>query len=290
MSITSADITKLRASTGAGMMDCKNALTEANGDMEKAADILRKKGIVKAAKRADKVAAEGVVTSFVNADNKLGALVEVNCETDFVAKGDDFINFAKSVAQAVAEKNPSDLSAVADLVLGNGATVATTLNNMSLKLGEKFGVRRFVRYESANLVVTYLHGKKIGILLDLFGGDAVLAQEVAMHIAASNPKYVKREEVDVAELEKEKEIYRDQLKQQGKPDNIIENILKGKMDKYYGEVCLLEQPFIKNEEMTVGKLLESKSAAVVRFARYELGEGIEKVQKDFAAEVAEQMK
>lgn len=289
MSITPADISKLRAATGAGMMDCKNALTEANGDIEKAADILRKKGIIKAAKRADKVAAEGMVISFVSADKKVGALVEVNCETDFVAKGDDFINFAKAVAQAVAEKNPADLDATANLTLSGGETIPAALNNLSLKLGEKLAVRRFVRYESHNLVATYLHGKKIGILLELSGADAVLAQDVAMHIAAANPKYINRDAVGAAELEREKEIYRDQLKQQGKPDNIIENILKGKMDKYYGEACLMEQPFIKNEEITVGKLLTSQGAAVARFARYELGEGIEKIQKDLAAEVAEQL-
>lgn len=290
MTITAADIAKLRASTGAGMMDCKAALEEAQGDMEKASDILRKKGIVKAAKRADKVAAEGVVVGFVSENGKVGSLVEVNCETDFVSGGSNFVEFANSVAKTVAESNPSDEAALLNASLASGETVSAALTNLGLSVGEKVSVRRFVRYESDGLVATYLHGKKIGVMLDLSNGDKELSTDVAMHIAASNPKCVDRSNIDQALVDREKDIYVDQLKQQGKPENMIENIVKGKMEKFFAEVCLTEQPFIKDEDVKVEKLLADKNAKVNRFVRYELGEGIEKVVKNFADEVAEQLK
>jgi elongation factor Ts len=289
MPISASEITKLRESTGAGMMDCKIALDEAGGDMEKAAEILRKKGVVKAAKRADKVAAEGIMAGYVKEGAKVGAVVEVNSETDFVAKSDEFISFANEVAKVVVENNPADMQALMASSLASGKTLESTLSDMTLKIGEKLSVRRFVRYEG-EMVAMYLHGKKIGVLVEMQGGDSVLGVDVAMHIAASNPKAVSRDQVSADLISKEKEIYAEQLKKQGKPENIIENILKGKMDKFYGEVCLLEQPFIKNEEIKVEKLLLDKNAKVIRFARLELGEGIEKQKKDFASEVAEQMK
>lgn len=289
MTITAADIAKLRAMTGAGMMDCKGALQEAEGDMEKAADLLRKKGIVKAAKRADKVASEGMVTGFVDADGKVGALVEVNCETDFVAGSDNFVAFAQNVAKAVAEKNPADEVALMNLDL-NGETIQTVLNNLGLTLGEKISIRRFVRYDDGKLVATYLHGKKIGIMVELEGGNVALATDIALHIAASNPKCVDRSGVDPELVAREKAIYVDQLKQQNKPENMIENIVKGKLERYYAEICLTEQPFIKNEEVKVEKLLADANAKLIRFVRYELGEGIEKIVKNFADEVAEQLK
>ena len=288
MTITAGDIMKLRASTGAGMMDCKGALEEAGGDMDKAAEILRKKGIVKAAKRADKIAAEGKIAAFVSPDNKFGAVVEVNSETDFVAKSDDFSNFANAVAEAIAQNNPADIEALNSVTLSTGKTVTDAISELTVKIGEKISVRRFTRYESG-VVVAYLHGAKIGVLVEMEGGDAALGNDVAMQIAAANPKSVDRDGVDATLVEKEKEIYAEQLRQQGKPENIIENILKGKMDKFYGEVCLLEQPFIKNEEMTIKQLADQKGAKILAFTRYELGEGIEKKEKDFAAEVAEQM-
>lgn len=289
MSITTADISKLRTSTGAGMMDCKNALEEAGGDMEKAADILRKKGIVKAAKRADKVASEGKVASYITPDAKIGAIVEINSETDFASKSEDFVAFASAVAETIVKDNPADVTALSVLVLSTGKTIADAISDLTIKIGEKINIRRFVRYESTGTVVSYLHGAKIGILVDMEGGDKELGMDIAMQIAAANPKSVGREGVDATLIEKEREIFAEQLRQQGKPENIIENILKGKMDKFYGEVCLLEQPFIKNEEITIKKLVEDKGAKVNRFVRYELGEGIEKQEKDFAAEVAEQM-
>lgn len=283
--ITASDVAKLRSLTGAGMMDCKKALDEAGGDMDAAADLLRKKGIAKAAKRAEKVAAEGLVYGL--SDGKKGALVEVNCETDFVAKSDDFINFTKSVAQAVLEKNPSNLDELSSAQV-TGQAISEAQTAMALKLGEKISVRRFTRYEG-DTVSVYLHGIKIGVMVELTGGDEVLGSDIAMHIAASNPKYLNRNEVPSEILDKEKEIYAEQLRQQGKPANIVENIVKGKMDKFYSEVCLLEQPFIKDEEKKIEKLAAEKGAEVKRFVRYELGEGIEKIEKNFADEVAEQM-
>lgn len=289
MTITAAEIAKLRATTGAGMMDCKGALEEAQGDMEKAADLLRKKGIVKAAKRADKIASEGMVAGYVSAENKVGALVEVNCETDFVSGSDNFIAFANNVAKAIVEKNITDDVALLSTDLG-GETVQAVLNNLGLTLGEKISVRRFVRYDNGKLVATYLHGKKIGIIVELEGGSVALGMDVALHIAASNPKCLDRSGVDPELEAREKAIYVDQLKQQGKPENMIENIVKGKLEKFYAEICLTEQPFIKNEEVKVGKLLADAGARIVQFTRYELGEGIEKVVKNFADEVAEQLK
>lgn len=284
--ITATDVAKLRSLTGAGMMDCKKALEEANGDMDAAADILRKKGITKAAKRADKVASEGLIYGL--SAGKVGSLIEVNSETDFVANGEDFVSFTKEVAQAVADNNVNSIEELASAKLPSGQTVSETLNTMTLKLGEKMNVRRISRFEG-DLVSVYLHGTKIGVMVELTGGDEALGTEIAMHIAAANPKYLTRSEVPTDVLDKEKEIYAEQLRQQGKPENIIENILKGKMDKFYGEICLPEQPFIKDEEKTIQKLLTEKGAEVKKFVRYELGEGIEKVEKNFADEVAEQI-
>ncbi|MSU74928.1 MAG: elongation factor Ts [Candidatus Magasanikbacteria bacterium] len=290
MTISASDVMKLRNSTGAGMMDCKNALEEAGGDMDKAVDLLRKKGILKAAKRADKVAAEGLVASFISVDSKAGVLVEVNCETDFVGQSADFGAFAKSVAEVVAKENPVDVDALQNTKLGAGGTVGETANNLTLKIGEKISVRRFTRYESSvGKVYSYLHGSKIGVMIEMTGGDAELGTDVAMHVAASNPKALDRSGVDAALLASERDVYAAQLKAAGKPENIIENILKGKIDKFYSDVTLLEQAFIKNEDVKVGDLAKGKGATIVRFVRYELGEGIEKVTKDFVAEVAEQV-
>ncbi len=289
MTISASDVVKLRTLTGAGMMDCKNALEEAGGDMDKAAELLRKKGVIKAAKRADKVAADGRIAGYVHNDEKQGVLVEVNCETDFVGKSDDFVNFSKEVAEAVLVNNPSDMTALLATKLPNGKTVEEAAHEVTLKSGEKVTVRRFARYETADRVIAYFHGTRIGVLVELKNADAELGIDVAMHIAAANPRYLKREEVPADEINKEKEIYAEQLRAQGKPENIIENILKGKVDKYYGEICLLEQAFIKDEEKTVGALVSGKGASIMRFTRFELGEGIEKVEKNFAQEVAEQL-
>ncbi len=281
---------KLRSLTGAGMMDCKNALEEAGGDLEKAADLLRKKGIVKTAKRADKVAAEGMVTNYISENGQVGVLVEVNCETDFVAKSDDFLAFSKAVAEAIAKHNPADVSALDGVTLATGESVRERVQTLTLQIGEKISVRRFTRYETTHdYIASYLHGMRIGVLVEMRGVDRAVGTEIGMHVAATRPQYVRREQVDPAELAREKDIYAEQLKAQNKPANIVENIVKGKLDKFYGEICLLEQPFIKDENLTVEKFLADTKSGVERFTRYELGEGIEKVEKDFAAEVAEQL-
>lgn len=292
MAVSATDVMKLRASTGAGMMDCKNALEEAGGDLGKASELLRKKGIVKAAKRADKVAADGHVIGLVNTDESAGAIIEVNCETDFVAKSDDFIKFAKTMGAIVLDNNPVDLEALNSQAMPSGQTVAEEIGELTLKIGEKISVRRFTRYAAAvgSKVYVYLHGTKIGTMVELSGGNATIGVDVAMHAAASNPKYLSRTEVAVEDIAKEKEVYAEQLKAANKPANIIENILKGKMEKYYGEICLLEQPFIKDEEKKVEVYVKTAGATIKRFVRYELGEGIEKKIMDFAAEVAEQLK
>lgn len=290
MTITPALITQLRTATGAGMMDCKNALEEAKGDIEAAADILRKKGIVKAAKRADKIAAEGVVAGFLSADKKVGALAEVNSETDFVSGSADFMAFANAVAKVIVEQNPADLSALNALALKDGMTVAETLSNFTLKVGEKIGVRRFVRFApAAGAVALYLHNNKIGVLVEANAGADEALSGIAMHAAAMNPKYLSRAEVSPEDINKEKEVYAVQLAAAGKPPAMIENILKGKIEKYYGEITLLEQPFIKDEDKKVGDYAKAHNAVITRFARYELGEGIVKPKTDFAAEVAEQL-
>ena len=272
-------------------MDSKNALEEAGGDMDKAVDILRKRGVLKAAKRAEKVAADGLVVTAVSGDEKVGAMVEVNCETDFVAKSPDFADFCRHVADVVLKNDPADVSALAAAALPSGQTVQEAAHHLTLKIGEKINVRRFARLAAASgHVYSYLHGTKIGVLVELESGDRSVGTDLTMHVAASNPKYLDRNAVSGADIARERAVYADQLKQQGKPENIIENIIQGKLSKFYGEICLLEQPFIKNEDITVEKYAASKQAKVIRFARFELGEGIEKAAKDFASEVAEQLK
>ena len=279
------EITKLREMTGAGMMDCKKALDEAGNDMEKAAELLRKKGIIKAAKRSDKIAAEGLTA--VKVAGNTAAIVELNSETDFVAKSDDFKNLLAVITDTVLAEKP----ATAEEALVNPA-IQDKLNEAVARIGEKLNLRRVKAVEAGagEVLGSYLHmGGKISVLVQMVGGTEELARDIAMHIAGANPKYLNRESVDATELDKEKEIASEQLRTQGKPENIIENIVKGKMDKFYSEVCLLDQPFVKDEEKTVGKLAEAAGAVVKAFWRYELGEGIEKKQCDFAAEVAEQM-
>lgn len=278
------NISKLREMTGAGMMDCKKALEEANDNMEQAADILRKKGIVKAAKRSDKIAAEGLTAVKVVGDTAV--IAEINAETDFVAKSDEFKNLITAIVDNIAQKKPST---VEEALTGD---LQEKFNQAVAKIGEKISLRRFAVYtkNAGETIGSYLHmGGKISVLVVLNGGTEELAGEIAMHIAGANPKYLNRESVDSGEIAKEIEIASEQLRTAGKPENIIENIVKGKMDKYYSEICLLEQPFVKDEEKTVGKLAEEAGAVIKEFWRYELGEGIEKKQCDFASEVAEQL-
>lgn len=282
------DISKLREMTGAGMMDCKNALDESKGDIDMAAEILRKKGIVKAAKRADKIAAEGV--TMVKVSGNTAVIAEINSETDFVSRSDDFQKLANDIVDELLAKKPATLEDALNGGINEKISAAVG------KIGEKISLRRFAVVEKTDSEAfgDYIHmGGKISVLTVLENTtDASLAAEISMHAAACNPKYLNRSEVPTDIIEKEKEISREQLKSQNKPENIIEGILKGKVEKFYGEVCLVEQPFIKDEEKTVEKFLVSKGAgiAVKQFVRYELGAGIEKKQVDFASEVAEQLK
>jgi elongation factor Ts len=281
--ITASDVAKLRSLTGAGMMDCKKALEEADGNMDTADEILRKKGIVKAAKRNEKIAAEGI--TLVKTAGNVAVVAEVNSETDFVANNEGFQKLAADIVDHLLATKPASLDAALD------GGIREKIEALVAKIGEKITLRRFeiVEKTDADAFGPYVHmAGKISVLILLTGTtDEDLAREVAMHTAASNPKYIERSQVPAEVVAKEKEIYTEQLKQQGKPENVIENILKGKIDKFYSEVCLVEQPYIKDEEKTIAQLVGN--AKVAKMVRYELGEGLAKKGCDFAAEVAEQM-
>jgi elongation factor Ts len=291
MTISAAMVKDLRERTGLGMMECKAALTETNGDMNAAIDLLRKKAGSKVEKKAGRTAAEGAVGVYLSADRKLAALVEVNSETDFVAKGEDFQAFANAVAAAIAKHNPADVGAVNDIKLDSGETVAKTREGLVAKLGENIGVRRFVRLAAkSGQVASYVHGRKIGVLVEVAGGDETLAKDIAMHIAASKPECVSKDQVPAELIAKEKEIFSAQAAQSGKPANIIEKMVEGRIAKFLGEITLLGQPFVKDPDSSVEKLLKGKGATVAGFTRYEVGEGIERKTGDFAAEVMAQVK
>jgi elongation factor Ts len=284
--ITASMVKELREQTGLGMMECKKALTESDGDLKKAEDLLRIKSGAKATKAAGRIAAEGVIGSFIGVDGKLGALLEVNCETDFVAKSDDFLAFAKEAAKLVAEQNPADVAALSNLKLASGQTVEEARKALVMKLGENMTLRRMARFETAGKLSVYLHGTKIGVMVDMQGGDEQLGKDLAMHIAASKPICVSKEQVSSELLAKEREIYTAQAAESGKPANIVEKMVDGRVLKYLAEITLLGQPFVKNPDETVEKLLASKNAKVNTFQMFIVGEGIEKKVVDFAAEVA----
>ena len=289
--ITAALVKELRERTGAGMMDCKKALTAVEGDMDKAIDFLREKGLAAAAKKAGRIAAEGVVGSFVSADGKIGAIVEVNCETDFVAITDGFKELVEKIAAHIVATKPADVEALLASEL-DGQTVEALVTASVAKIGEKISVRRFALYEAPEgVVAAYIHGGgKIGVIVELKGGNAELGKDVAMHVAAANPSYLERSQVPAAELEHEKEVLSEQAKNEGKPEKIIEKMVMGRINKYYKEVCLVDQEFVKDPDQTVGKLVKAAGAEVLAFSRFQLGEGIEKKQEDFAAEVMSQIK
>lgn len=289
MAISASQVKELRESTGLGMMECKKALEETGGDMGAAVELLRKKAGAKVEKKAGRTAAEGVV-SIADAD-QVHALVEVNSETDFVAKGDAFQAFAADIAACVAANRPSDIDALMDLPFKEGAgTVAAAREEIVQKLGENISIRRFVVFEGAN-VGTYVHtNQKIGVMVDVEGGDGELARDIAMHIAASRPAYVAPEDVPEEVIAKEREIFTAQAQESGKPAEIIEKMVEGRVRKQLAEMCLLGQPFVKDPDMTIEKLLKSRGATVSGFVRFEVGEGIEKRQEDFAAEVMAQVK
>lgn len=284
--ITAGMVKELRELTGLGMMECKKALTETNGDFKAAEDLLRIKSGAKAGKAASRVAAEGVIACHMSADGKTGALVEVNCETDFASKNEDFLAFAKALAQLVAEGNPADVAALADAKLSSGATVEDARKALVMKVGENMTVRRFVRYQTAGKLAAYLHGSRIGVLVDLDGGDEQLGKDIAMHIAASKPVCISKDQVPAELLDKEREIYTAQAAESGKPADIVAKMVEGRVQKYLAEVTLVGQPFVKNPDETVEKLLAAKKAKVNAFQMYVVGEGIEKKVTDYAAEVA----
>lgn len=286
--ITASMVAELRAKTDAPMMECKKALTEADGDLAKAEEILRVKLGNKASKAAGRVAAEGVVATYISGDGKLGAILEINSETDFVAKNDDFLALGKGAAELVATKNPADVEALAALPL-QGATVEEVRKALVGKIGENMSFRRFARFEAKGKLTQYIHGgSKVGVIIDVTGGDEQLAKDLAMHIAASKPVSLSKDEVPAELIEKERSIAAQKAAESGKPADIVAKMVEGTVAKYLKEVTLLGQPFVKDDKQTVEQLLKSKGAAVNRFVLYIVGEGIEKKTTDFAAEVAAQ--
>jgi elongation factor Ts len=286
--ITAAMVKELREKTDAPMMECKKALAEADGDMGKAEELLRVRLGNKASKAASRVAAEGVVATFIAPDGKLGSIVEVNCETDFVAKNEDFLAFARNLAELVAKQNPADVAGLSTLSIG-GASVEDTRTALIGRIGENVSIRRFSRLQAKGRLTAYVHGgSKIGALVDVVGADEVLAKDVAMHIAASKPVALSRDEVPAELIQKERDIAQQKAAESGKPANIVEKMVEGSVQKYLKEVTLLGQPFVKDDKQTVEQLLKSKDAQVARFVLYVVGEGIERKQSDFAAEVMAQ--
>jgi len=292
MAITAALVKELRERTGAGMMECKKALVETDGDIDAAVEVMRKSGLAKADKKAGRIAAEGKVIIEVSADAKQAAMVEINCETDFVSKGDDFNDFAGAVAKRVLASRPADLAGLMAMPLrdNDAATLDTTQKELIAKIGENINVRRFACLEATGgNLAHYLHGTRIGVILELEGGDEALGKDIAMHIAASKPLYINADEVPAEALEKEKEIFSAQAAESGKPAEIVEKMVGGRIKKFVGEITLLGQPFVKDSDITVDKLLKDAGASVKCFHRFEVGEGIEKKAENFAEEVMAQV-
>ncbi|HTJ54594.1 MAG TPA: translation elongation factor Ts [Nitrosospira sp.] len=287
--ITAQMVKELRDLTGLGMMECKKALAETTGDMKAAEDLLRIKSGAKASKAAGRVAAEGMIGAYITPDRKRGALVEVNCETDFVARNEDFINFVRNLAKLLTVEPLVDTEALAAAALPDGEKVEEFRKALVMKLGENISIRRFARYETQGQLASYLHGAKIGVMVDYTGGDEALGKDLAMHIAASKPICVSSEQVSPELLSRERTIYTAQAAESGKPADIVAKMVDGRIAKYLAEVTLLGQPFVKNPDQTVEKLLVSKSAKVNGFTLYVVGEGIEKKADDFAAEVMAQV-
>ena len=291
--VTASQVKELREKTGAGMMDCKKVLTETDGDMEKAIELLRERGIAKAAKKSSRVAAEGLVAAYVSEDGKVGAVVEVNAETDFVGKNEEFKTFVNDVAKQIVEKNPANVEELLgqESIAEAGKTVQEVLTNKIATIGENMTIRRFERFESNGIVGSYIHGEgKIGVLVDMENATPELAKDICLQIAAAKPEFLNRESVTPERVAKEMEILKAQAMNEGKPAEIAEKMVQGRINKFYGEICLLEQEFVKDPDMKINKLLESKGAKINNFARLEKGEGIEKVEENFAEEVAKQIK
>jgi elongation factor Ts len=284
--ISASRVMELRQRTGLGMMECKKALTEADGDLAKAEELLRIKSGAKASKAAGRVAADGVVGVAAAPDGKTGAIVELNCETDFVAKNEDFRAFANEIARIVVHERPADLAALAQRTLAPGETVEARRVALVQKIGENVTLRRFARIDAQGRIASYVHGSRIGVLVDYTGGDDALGKDLAMHIAATKPIAVERKDVPADIVEKERTIAAARAAESGKPANIVEKMVEGAVAKFLAEVTLLPQPFVKNDKQTITELLKAKGARVNGFVLYVVGEGIEKRKDDFAAEVA----
>jgi elongation factor Ts len=291
--ISASAVKDLREKTGVGMMEAKKALEEAGGDFEKAVDVLRRKGLSAAAKKAARVASEGMIASSIQNTGKTGVLIEVNSETDFVAKNEEFQKFARGLALLVADQKPADVTALSKLTIG-GENVESRRNALVQKIGENIAIRRFVSFETSGHIAVYLHGNRIGVMVDYAGGNEQLGKDLAMHIAAANPQFLSREKVPAAVLDRERAVYEAQAKESGKPAAVIGKIVDGKLEKFYTDACLVEQVYIKDPDgkLKIKDLLKKAGANVVlnRFVRFQLGEGIEKKKENFAEEVAAQLK
>ena len=290
--VTAALVKELREKTGAGMMDCKKVLTETDGDLEKAAELLREKGITKAAKKSGRVAAEGMVEAYISEDEKVGAIVEVNSETDFVAKNEEFRTFVMDVAKQIVKNNPESVEALLaePAMFEEGKTVNEALIGKIATIGENISIRRFARFETTDgLIEKYIHGDgKIAVLVNMTSGTKELAKDVCMQIAAARPEFIDRDQVPAERVEKEKEILKIQTMNEGKPEAIAEKIVLGRINKFYQEICLVDQEFVKDPSKKVSDIL--KDSKVFEFARFETGEGIEKKEENFAEEVMKQLK
>ena len=289
--VTAALVKELREKTGAGMMDCKKVLTETDGDLEKAAELLREKGITKAAKKSGRVAAEGMVEAYISEDEKVGAIVEVNSETDFVAKNEEFRTFVMDVAKQIVKNNPESVEALLaePAMFEEGKTVNEALIGKIATIGENISIRRFARFETTDgLIEKYIHGDgKIAVLVNMTSGTKELAKDVCMQIAAARPEFIDRDQVPAERVEKEKEILKIQTMNEGKPEAIAEKIVLGRINKFYQEICLVDQEFVKDPSKKVSDIL--KDSKVLEFARFETGEGIEKKEENFAEEVMKQL-
>ena len=291
--VTASLVKELREKTGAGMMDCKKVLTETDGDMEKAIELLRERGIAKAAKKSGRVAAEGLVECYVSEDGKVGAIVEVNAETDFVAKNQEFRDFVMDVAKQVVEKNPANVEELLaqESISEAGKTVQEVLTNKIATIGENMNIRRFARFESEGLVAKYIHGDgKIAVLIEVTKNNPDLAKDICMQIAAARPEFVRDSEVPEERVAKEMEILKVQAMNEGKPEAIAEKMVQGRLKKFYAEICLVDQEFVKDPSKKISDILKENDMDVVRFVRFEKGEGIEKKEENFAEEVAKQLK
>jgi elongation factor Ts len=284
--ITAAVVKELRETTGLGMMECKRALEEAGGDMKKAEDLLRIKSGAKASKAASRIAAEGVIGAYLAPDRKLGALVEVNCETDFVAKNEDFLALARELAELVANENPADVAALGEFSLG-GQKVEAKRQALVQKIGENLAIRRFARIATAAKLAQYLHGVKIGVLVE-FDGDDATGKDLAMHIAFAKPQYLARKDVPADVVAREREILTARAHESGKPEEIVAKMVAGGINKFLDEITLLGQPFVKDDKQTVEKMLAARKTKLLNYRFFVVGEGIEKKASDFAAEVMKQ--